>query len=34
MTYYTDGEGNTCAFDLPDFPMVYFTSLTDPVIMY
>lgn len=34
MTYFADGVGNTCALDLPDFPMVYFTSLNDPVIHF
>jgi hypothetical protein len=31
MTYYTDGVGNTCGFDLPAYPLVYFASLNDPV---
>jgi hypothetical protein len=31
MTYYTDVAGNTCGFDLPEYPLVYFTSTNDPV---
>ena len=31
MTYFSDGVGNVCAFDLPDFPIIYYTSLNDAV---
>jgi len=33
MTFFSDGVGNVCGFDLPDFPIVYFASLNDAVII-
>jgi hypothetical protein len=31
LSYPTDIEGRVCGIDLPQFPYIYQTSLTDPV---
>ena len=31
MTYPADGEGTLCGYDLPDYPLLYYTSFDDPV---
>lgn len=31
MTYPADGEGNLCGWDVPEYPLLYYTSLNDPV---
>ena len=33
MTYTVDGEENLCGYDLPEYPLLYYTSLDDPVIL-
>ena len=32
MTFPADGEGNLCGWDVPDYPLLYYSSFSDPVI--
>jgi len=32
LTYPTDNSGGLCGYTYPNYPYVYYTSLTDPVV--
>ena len=32
MTFPADGEGNLCGWDVPDYPLLYYSSFADPVL--